>query len=155
ANVLMFLVELATGASRSLDIAGDRLKMIDLGAGYPPAIALGHQYWRLFTSMFLHFGLIHLALNMYALYLFGTLLESFLGTRRMLAIYLISGLLGSIASFAFGSPREPSAGASGAIFGLLGAWVAFNYRRRSMLYNRANLQWAFFLIAINLFLGFS
>jgi membrane associated rhomboid family serine protease len=155
ANVVMFVIEVVTGASRSIDISGNVSKMVDLGASYPPAIAIGHQYWRLFTAMFLHFGLLHLALNMYGLYLFGTLIESALGTRRFLAIYFVSGLLASVASFALSNPFEVSAGASGAIFGILGAWVAYNYRRREMRFNRANLQWAYTLIAINLVLGFS
>jgi rhomboid protease GluP len=155
ANVLMFVIEFVTGASRAIGFEGNGRRMFDLGAMYPPAIAINHQYWRLFTAMFLHFGLLHLALNMYGLYLFGTLVEQGLGTRRFIAIYLLSGLLASAASFAFGKPVELSAGASGAIFGVLGAWVAYNYRRRSMGYHRANLQGAYMLILINLVLGFS
>jgi membrane associated rhomboid family serine protease len=153
-NVAMFVLELATGASQ-LGFAGDCRKMFNLGADAPVAIAQAHQYWRLFTAMFLHFGVLHLALNMYALYLFGYLVENAFGSARFLAIYFASGLMASIASFAFGNPSELAAGASGAIFGLLGAWVAFNYRRRDLRYHRANLQGAYFLIILNLALGFS
>lgn len=154
AIVGMFLVEFATGASRGIGFTGDAEKLLQLGANWPPSIAAGHQYWRFLTATFLHLGLLHLAFNMYALYLFGTLVEEALGSWRFLAVYLLSGVMASVASFAFG-PIALSAGASGSIFGVLGAWVAYNYRRRSMRYNRANLQGAYLLIAINLVLGFS
>ncbi len=152
-NILMFLIEVAVGGSRSLFLGGSTAKLIDLGAEFAPAIARG-QYWRLFTAMFLHAGLLHLALNMYALYLFGYLIERTFGPLRFLAIYFLCGFMASVASFAFG-PIAAGVGASGAIFGLLGAWVAFNYRRREMRFNRAALRSALVLIGINLFLGFS
>jgi rhomboid protease GluP len=126
-----------------------------MGALYPPAIAEGHQYWRLITPMFLHAGLIHIALNMYALYLFGYLIEEAFGHLRFIAIYFVAGFLASVASFAFGPVVEVGVGASGAIFGLLGAWVAFNYRRRGSAMASANLRGAFFLIAINAVLSVS
>ena len=154
ANIGMFLVELVVGGQRSLFAGPNVQKLFDLGALYPPAIAQGHQYWRLITAMFLHAGLLHIALNMYGLYLFGYLIESAFGWRRFLAIYFISGFLASVTSFAFG-PIAVGVGASGAIFGLLGAWVAFNFRRRQTAFASANLRWALMLIGINLFLGFS
>jgi rhomboid protease GluP len=155
ANVAMFLVEVATGGSRSIILGGNDQKLIDLGAQFPPAIALGHQYWRLITAMFLHAGLLHIALNMYALYLFGYLIEGALGKARFLAVYFVAGFMASVTSFVFSNPLAPAVGASGAVFGLLGAWVAYNYRRRSYRINRAQLQWAYMLIALNLILGFS
>src|SRR5207245_7902717 len=102
--------------------------LFNLGALFPPAVTFGHQYWRLITAMFLHAGLLHLALNMYALYLFGYLIEDAFGRPQFLAIYFITGFLASAASFAFGPVGEVGVGASGAILGLLGAWLAFNYR---------------------------
>jgi rhomboid protease GluP len=107
----------------------------------------------MFTVMFLHAGIIHLGLNMYALYLFGSLVEDAYGPVRFLAIYLVSGLLASVASFVFGPPNLVGVGASGAIFGLLGAWFAYNYRRREMRFHRANLQGAVMLIVLNLVLS--
>ena len=154
-NIGVFLLEAVYGGPGALFSGPDPQKLFNLGALYPPAVAVGHQYWRLFTAMFLHAGLLHLALNMYALYLFGFLVEEAFGKVKFLAIYLVSGLLASAVSFAFGPTLEVGVGASGAIFGLLGAWVAFNYRRRSSPMASANLRWAFMLIAINAVLGFS
>jgi rhomboid protease GluP len=148
-NIAMFVVELLVGGPGSLSSGPSTEKLFNLGALYPPAVAQGHQYWRLITEMFLHAGLLHIALNMYALYLFGYVIESAFGWRWLLAIYFLSGFLGSVTSFAFGSPGEVGVGASGAIFGLLGAWVAYNYRRRSNPLASANLRWALMLIALN------
>ena len=80
------------------------------------------EWYRLVTSMFMHFGIIHLALNMYVLLLVGPPLEKSLGRIRFTALYLIAGFGGSVASFVFGSVTELGAGASGAIFGLFGAY---------------------------------
>jgi rhomboid protease GluP len=154
-NVALFLVETVLGGSRSLFTGPSSQKLFDLGALYPPAIALSHQYWRLITPMFLHAGLIHLAFNSYALYLLGFMVEEALGKARFLAIYFIGGFLASVTSFAFGPLGEVGVGASGAIFGLLGAWVAFNYRRRTSPMASANLRWALMLIVLNVILGFS
>jgi len=152
-NIAMFAVELVVGGPNSLLFGPSTRQVIKLGASQPLLIAFGHQYWRLFTVMFLHAGLIHLSLNMYALYLFGSLVEDAYGPVRFLAIYLVSGLLASVASFVFGPPGLVGVGASGAIFGLLGAWFAYNYRRREMRFHRANLQGAVSLIVLNLVLS--
>lgn len=104
-----------------------------IGSGNDPAtfqpdgVAAG-EYWRLLTAAFLHGGFVHLALNMYALYLFGPPLEAALGRVRFLALYLLSVLGGSAVSYAFSNPRIPSLGASGAVFGLLGAFFIVNRR---------------------------
>jgi membrane associated rhomboid family serine protease len=154
-NIVMFGVELVTGAAGGLVGGGSGRRLFDLGAMQPIAIAVGDQYWRLFSAMFLHAGLIHLLFNMYALYLFGFVIERAVGSVRFLAIYFVSGFLASVASFAFGSPGTLGVGASGAIFGLLGAWVAYNLRRRGTAMASANLQWAAMIIGINLIFGFS
>lgn len=80
----------------------------------------GGEYHRLFTSMFLHFGLIHLLMNMWALWVLGRTLEAALGPARYLALYLLSGLGGSVAVYLF-APGSLTAGASGAIFGMFAA----------------------------------
>jgi hypothetical protein len=85
------------------------------------------QWWRLVTSMFLHFGVMHLAFNMLALWVFGVLAERLFGNVRFLAIYLIAGIAGSVTSFLW-HPVVNGAGASGAIFGVLGALLAFFLR---------------------------
>ena len=87
------------------------------------------QYYRLLTSMFLHFGIIHIALNMYCLYLIGPTLERAVGRVRFAALYLVSGLGGAAASYALGSANEQAAGASGAVFGLFAALFVLQRRR--------------------------
>jgi membrane associated rhomboid family serine protease len=146
-NVVVFVAELALGGP-----SGEVL--IRLGAMMPFLVATG-EYWRLITAMFLHVGVIHLLLNSYGLYLFGNLIEGVFGSARFVAIYLVTGFCASAASFAFGGPNRVAAGASGAIFGLLGAWLAYNWRRRELFLAQANLRGVFILIAINLVLGFS
>ena len=86
------------------------------------------QVWRLVTPIFVHIGIVHLAFNTYAIYVFGTQIERTFGPLRYLSIYMLSGIAGVLGSFAF-SPH-PSAGASGAIFGLIGTEAAFFYRYR-------------------------
>src|SRR6266508_4579657 len=83
------------------------------------------QYYRLFTAMFLHFGVLHLALNMWALWILGRYLERALGPARYLALYLLAGLGGSVSAFLF-APQSLTAGASGAIFGLFAALFVIN-----------------------------
>ena len=127
----------------------------DLGGMAPMWMAATGEYWRLLTAMFLHADVIHILFNMYALYLFGQLVEGTLGKLRFLAIYLVSGFLASVTSFMFSNPMILSVGASGAIAGLVGAWIAYNLRRRGTTFASANLQWALTLIAINAVLGFA
>lgn len=93
------------------------------GANFPPLTGNG-QWWRLVTSMFLHVGLIHLAVNMYALYNLGPIIERLFGNVGFFILYMLSGISGSLASYAF-STGGTSAGASGAIFGLFGGMLAF------------------------------
>ena len=83
------------------------------------AVAEG-EYWRLITSTFLHGGVLHLALNMYALYLFGPVAEHALGTTRFIATYLTMAVAGSVFVYWFADPQTATVGASGAIFGLFG-----------------------------------
>ncbi len=90
------------------------------GALFGPAIDIGNEYWRLITSGFLHAGLIHLAFNMYVLYFLGSMLEPALGKVRFLALYFASMLGGSFGALLL-SPLANTVGASGAVFGLMGA----------------------------------
>jgi membrane associated rhomboid family serine protease len=112
-----------------------------------PAIA-GGQWWRLFTSGFLHFGPIHLLFNMLALWVIGKDFELVLGRVRFLAVYLIGLLGGSAAAFLFGSPSTQVAGASGAVFGLMGGLVVL-LRRMDL-----SLRPVVTLIVINLVISF-
>jgi rhomboid protease GluP len=99
------------------------LAMIGLGSDYGPLTTSG-EWWRALTSMFLHFGVLHVALNMWALSGTGQLVERLYGSGYFLLLYLLAGLCGSIASVAW-NPGVNSAGASGAIFGVFGALLAF------------------------------
>ena len=159
-NVAAFLVELAVGGAGSFFTGPSGQTLNRLGSSIPyfhtpggaGGMALG-QYWRLISSMFLHAGIIHIGLNMYGLWLFGRVIEDELTPMKMLAIYLISGVAGGAFSYAFGSGGG-SVGASGAIYGLLGAFVAYNYRRRDMRFYRARLQAVMPWVLFNLFLSF-
>ncbi|MGH7546190.1 MAG: rhomboid family intramembrane serine protease, partial [Gemmatimonadota bacterium] len=149
----VFVVEVVVGGPQALFNGPSGRRLFDLGALQPLAIADG-QYWRLFTAMFLHAGLLHIGFNAYALWLFGSMLESNLGRTHMVVIYFVSGFLASAASYAFGPVEALGVGASGAIFGIFGAFIAFNYRRRHLALAAANLRWAATLILLNLFLAF-
>ena len=93
------------------------------GSDFGP-LTMGGQWWRLFTSIFIHFGLLHLGLNMLVLYQNGRLIERMFGSVRFLLLYLFAGLAGSMASLLW-NPMVNGAGASGAIFGLFGGMLAF------------------------------
>ena len=148
-----FAIELAVGGPQALMTGPSECKLIQLGAMQPILIAHG-QLWRLFAAMFLHAGLLHIAFNAYALYLFGTIVERDFGTARFLAIFSVTGLLAGVASYAFGSVGEVGVGASGAIFGIFGAFIAYNFRRRHLAMAAANLRWAMTLIVLNAVLAF-
>jgi membrane associated rhomboid family serine protease len=125
-NVAIFLVTTVQGKNL-LDGKGNS-SVFDHLAIIPPAVAHG-DYYRIFTGAFLHFGLIHLFFNMYALWIFGPLLERDLGRLRFTALYVLAGIGGGVLSVALGPLVETAAGASGAIFGLMGAlYVIFRHR---------------------------
>jgi membrane associated rhomboid family serine protease len=124
-NVVFLLLQMASQEFEN------RLELIGLArdpATFQLVGVADGEYWRLITAAFLHGGFLHLALNMYALYLFGPPLEAALGRARFLALYLLSALGGSALSYAFSAPNQPSLGASGAVFGLLGAFFVVNRR---------------------------
>ena len=109
------------------------------------------QWYRLITGIFLHANIFHLVFNMYALYIIGMQLESFLGKGKYLAVYLLSGLAGSVLSIFMSSGF--SVGASGAIFGLMGSLLYFGYHYRVYLDSVIKSQ-IIPLIIINLLIGF-
>jgi membrane associated rhomboid family serine protease len=111
------------------------------------------EWYRLFTAMFLHDRsfLLHILFNGFALWQFGPMIERSLGSVRYLLLYLVSGLLGSALYFALTDPFDPPAvGASGAIFGLFGAYLALAYNRRHTRLGRAQYQSALALLGLNL-----
>jgi rhomboid protease GluP len=129
--------------------------ILDAGAKSNAAIKLGGQYYRFLTSMFLHGSLLHILFNAWALYAIGPETERIYGTARFLGIYFIAGLAGGVASYAF-SPYD-AVGASGAIFGLIGALAVFYYTSRTLLGDIARRQLGSLItvIMINVFIGFS
>lgn len=108
------------------------------------------EWWRIFTAALLHGGLMHIAFNMYALYLFGPRLEQQVGTPAFTALYIATAGTGGMTSFMFGSTFQISIGASGAIFGLLGAWIFVAWKMRHTPGGRAMFNQLGVLLAINL-----
>jgi rhomboid protease GluP len=121
--VLAYLTA-AVGTSHLFGFDGPSL--IRLGSNFGPYTADG-DWWRLLTSMFLHLGLIHLTFNMWALASFGPMVERLYGSVSYLVIYVVAGLAGALASISW-RPDVNSVGASGAIFGILGALIAAQMR---------------------------
>ncbi len=117
-NVLLFLGS-GGGGSIVTGSGGSSQVFQDL-ALWGPAIDLGHDYWRLITAGFLHSGLLHVGFNMYILYWLGTMLEPSLGHVRFVALYFASLLAGSFGALLL-NPNAVTVGASGAVFGLMGA----------------------------------
>ena len=114
-NVAVYVAELAAGGSQD----GTNNTIFNHGVLWGPFVAAG-DWWRLFTAAFLHFGFFHLAINMYSLYWVGSLLEHVIGRWKFLLLYLASGLAGSAGAL-IATPNAATVGASGAIFGVLGA----------------------------------
>jgi membrane associated rhomboid family serine protease len=115
-NVVAFLAELATGTGAGFGAGGSVITDAGLNG---PAVADG-DWWRIVTAGFLHAGILHVAFNMYVLFVLGTLLEPGIGTARFLGVYFVSLLAGSFGALLL-SPNEITVGASGAIFGLMSA----------------------------------
>lgn len=153
-----FLLALIILVSIPVEILGqgeDSWALLRFGANFPSA-TLHHEPWRLISSMFLHGGLLHLAVNCYALYSLGRLVEQLYGSLRLWIIYMIAGMAGSFASAYFGGPYRISIGASGAIFGLLGAAVVVLLRLRGILPENWRKQAVINLvlvIGLNLYIG--
>lgn len=127
ANVAVFLMMVISGVSALLPTAPE---LVGWGANFAPLTRRG-DWWRLFSSMFVHGGLIHLGFNTYALLMVGRMVERVYGHVGYALLYLFAGLTGSAASALIGS--VPSVGASGAIFGVFGALLAFLLRRRALV----------------------
>src|SRR5438105_1516765 len=152
AIAIVFVVELIRGGAGRAGLAPSAKALIDMGALVPVLVHAG-QWWRLITVMFLHASVLHIALNAWALWLFGQFVETTFGRGRFLLIYLVSGFLASVSSYTFGNPCAVGVGASGAIVGLLGAFIAYNFRRRHLAASQAYLRWAAMIIVINILFG--
>lgn len=114
---------------------------MDWGANFGPATKDG-EWWRLGSALFLHFGLLHLGMNMTALAEAGTFVERMIGSRRFVAVYFLGGLLGNLLSLIAQGDRAVAGGASGAIFGLYGALIYLLWTRRHQV-DRTEFRWLF------------
>lgn len=119
-NIVIFLAVDMTGGTE------DMLHMVECGAAFTPYIVDGGEYYRIITSMFLHFGIEHLANNMLVLFVLGGRLERTVGKVRFLLIYLLGGIMGNLVSLFLDIRKQDfsvSAGASGAVFAVMGAMI--------------------------------
>lgn len=147
-NVLMYLVT----AFLSGDILDSNINvLVFLGAKVNELIK-GGEYYRFITCMFLHGGIIHLALNMYSLNSLGPLIERIYGKVKYIVLYFLSGIVSSIFSYIFST--SVSIGASGAIFGLLGAVLVFAVKMKNFVGKEFMVN-ILSVIVVNLFIGFS
>lgn len=150
-NVLVFLLLSFGGRTE------EGMYLLEHGAMYVPYIIENHEYYRLFSSLFLHFGFSHLMNNLVTLVVIGKYVEPVVGKIRFLLIYFISGLGGNLVSFileVFSADYAVSAGASGAIFGLTGSLLALTMIYRGRVGN-VTRQGMFVMIGISLYLGFT
>lgn len=132
----------------------DVITLLNFGASEKLKIVIDGEIWRLLTSTFLHIGLLHLLFNNYALYVVGQQIENFFGKAGFLTIYLGSAIISGLMSLVFIDYGVVSAGASGAIFGILGSLLYFGYYHRVYLGNVIKSQ-IIPLIILNLIIGFS
>ena len=146
-NVAYFLAMVSVGVSATSPTAMD---VLPFGANFG-AFTVNGQWWRLLSSTFIHYGILHLGFNMWCLWSLGNLAERLFGNGRFLLIYILCGLGGSAASLVW-HPYVVSAGASGAVFGIAGALAAFLYLARIHLPARAARD---LLTSILIFIGFN
>ncbi len=154
------LLAIIVGVYLLMELAGGSTNtqvLIKFGANSGQHIILYGEVWRLFTSMFLHIGLTHLIFNAYALFIFGVEMERIYGPDRFIIVYILSGLFGSLMSFAVRGPYVLSAGASGAIFGVIGMNLAYFIKHRDTLghFGRQRMVSTLVIIGINLVFGFT
>lgn len=157
AIVLVFAAEILFGVA-AFNLQDDDFARLDYMGAINSQVAFRDEWWRLLAAMFLHVGLLHLALNVWALFQLGYLFEMIFGTRRFLLIYFVAGLVASYASFLRIGPFGLSAGASGAIFGIMGSLIVSI--RRSPLWShepwaRGLMKQLLIWAALNIAIGFT
>ncbi len=123
------------------------------GAMFGPLVVYNHEYWRFMTPIFIHYGLMHFAVNSVVLYFMGQQVEAIYGHLRFFLIYLISGLAGNVLSFAFNTPGVQSGGASTSLFGLFGAFVVLGFYFRDNLAIQAMVRQFTLFIGMSLLFG--
>lgn len=149
ANVALFLVSAVSAVTvGNSPLDNYRSPVFDALSQWPYGVTLLGEWWRVLTAAFLHVGPVHLVFNMLALLVFGSELERSLGRWRFLGVYLVSALGGAAAIQLLGDPRVPVAGASTAIYGLLGTLGVL------MVARRQDLRGLLTLLAINVLISF-
>ena len=149
-NIIIFAIFMFLGKS------DDVLFMLDYGAMYEPCVIEGNEYYRLVTSMFLHFGIEHLLNNMVMLGALGFNLEPEIGKIRFIVIYFLSGIFGNICSLLWNTARAEtviSVGASGAVFGLTGALLGLVVRYKGRMIGRLNKKKILLLAVLSTYIG--
>ena len=149
-NMLVFVITELTGGTE------DTMHMLQCGAAYTPAIIQG-EYYRIFTSMFLHFGMQHLANNMLVLFVLGGRLERTTGKMKYLLIYLLGGMGGNLLCLFLeldSADFAVSAGASGAIFGIIGALLYVAIRNRGRI-GEISGKGLVFMVVLTFYYGFT
>lgn len=150
-NVLVFIAVELTGTSQNA------WHVLDYGAAYTPYIVQNGEVYRLFTSMFLHFGIEHLVNNMLVLFVLGSRLEQVIGKLRFLFIYLAGGMAGNIFSLILELRNQDfsvSAGASGAVFAVMGAMIYVVIRNKGWL-GDLSMRQILVMAAFSLYFGFT
>ena len=155
--VLIFMVErdLTTQDLRQLLSGGNSRTLAMWGADAALLVIEGGQWWRLFSAIFIHAGMIHLLFNSYALIFIGPLLEEALGRERFLVLYLTTGAFGFLLSNWYYPPILVTVGASGAIFGMIGAAIVLSWRWSTWgsMMGQQLVHWAIYGFVYGLFLG--
>ena len=154
-NVVVYLADMAVSGGGTSLLGGGAGQLADAGIVYEPFVAQG-EWWRLITSAFIHFNLLHIGFNMYALWLFGPIIEQMYGHLEFAAIYLLCAVGGSVLTILL-SPAQAAGGASGAIFGLFGLAFVVSRRRHLLLgpQARAILSQVGTLLVLNLVITFA
>ena len=150
-NVLVFIAVEFTGTSQ------DAWHVLEYGAAYTPYIIQNGEVYRLFTSMFLHFGIEHLVNNMLVLFVLGSRLERVIGKIRFLLIYLLGGIAGNVVSLLLELKKQEfsvSAGASGAVFAVMGAMIYVVIRNKGWL-GDLSMRQILVMAAFSLYFGFT
>jgi rhomboid protease GluP len=150
-NIIVFLAVECTGSSQNT------MHMLDCGAAYTPMIIEGGEYYRLFTCMFLHFGIEHLLNNMLVLFVLGQRLEPVLGKVKFILVYLLGGLGGNIFSLLMETKKAEyavSAGASGAVFAVMGAMLYVVIRSRGRIQD-ISVRQMMIMAGFSLYFGFT
>jgi membrane associated rhomboid family serine protease len=149
-NVLIFLISMSSSSlHNNLIIDYGSLRRAATAGGAVIGIGAG-EWWRAITYAFLHANFMHILFNMYFLYIFGPRLEQQVKSGAFAGIYLASAAGGSLASYLFGPPNVPSIGASGALFGLFGAWLYAAYRQRGSAAGKAMFNQLGVILLINM-----